>query len=133
MSTHRVLTKLCRDESAATSSEFALVVPFFLTLIFATVNGSIAMSAVSQLHYAAERPARCLSVDVTGACEGDINHFGNQYYDGPSLTGLNFAASAKECGNEVVGTGSYEILAGLASSSINISATACYPYLGDPP
>ena len=52
------------DERAATAAEFALVVPVFLLLMFGTINGSIMMSAITQMHYASERAARCLSVDV---------------------------------------------------------------------
>ena len=59
---------LLGDDSASTSAEFALIVPLFLILVFGTINGTAMLSAATQMHYAAERAARCLSVDVAGNC-----------------------------------------------------------------
>ena len=119
-----------RDQSAATAAEFALIVPIFLGLLFSTINGSIMMSAVTQMHYAAERAARCLSVDVSNTCPvGDIDTYAKTFYDGPGLGDLVFSQTALACGNQVVGTGTYELVNGLALTSVSISATACYPVI----
>jgi Flp pilus assembly pilin Flp len=128
MSSLRFIAGFLRDERAAASAEFALVVPAFLTLMFATINGSIMMSAITQMHYAAERAARCLSVDVGGACTaGGIDGYAKGFYNGPSMAGLAFAATPNlPCGNQVVGSGTYELVAGFASTSVSLSATACY-------
>lgn len=121
--------RFARDERGAAAAEFALVIPVFLTLVFGTISVGLAMSAISQIHYAAERSARCLSVDTAGQCEGDINDYANRFYHGPSVSGLNFVASTQACGNRVVGTAAYEIFTGFSSTGINISATACYPVI----
>lgn len=124
-----IVRRFLHDTRAATAAEFALVVPVFLTLVFGTINAGLAMSAINQIHYAAERSARCLSVDVGGNCAGDINVYAQSFYHGPGVTGLNFAASSQTCGNQVTGTAGYEILTGFSSTAINISATACYPII----
>jgi Flp pilus assembly protein TadG len=130
MTTLRPLVGLAfrRDDRAATSAEFALVVPLFIILLFSTINGSLMLSAATQMHYAAERAARCLSVDVAGDCSaGTIDAYAKSFYDGPTLTGMSFTTTAPACGNRVVGTGTYELVGGLEMTSVSMSATACYP------
>lgn len=117
-----------RCTSAATAAEFALVVPVFLILVFSTINAGLAMSAVNQVHYAAERSARCLSVDVTGACP-NINTYAKGLYNGPTVTGLIFTSSTQTCGKRVIGTGTYPIITGFSSTSVTITAQACYPII----
>lgn len=131
MTSRRLLADFLRDERAAAAAEFALVIPVFLGLIFATINGSIMMSAITQMHYAAERAARCLSVDVEGNCSvGTIDADAKAFYNGPGMTGLAFAATpGLPCGNQVVGSGTYELLTGFSATSVNLSATACYPLI----
>lgn len=119
--------RFARDDRGAAAAEFALVVPVFLMLVFGTISVGLAMSAINQIHYAAERSARCLSVDEGGNCTGDINVYAKGFYHGPSVTALNFAATSQACGNRVIGTAGYEIVTGFSSTAINISATACYP------
>lgn len=121
-----------RNASAVTSAEFALVVPAFLILVFGTINTGLAMSAVNQIHYAAERSARCLSVDVAGTCtKANIDGYAKGLYHGPGLTGLTFSSPATDpaCGRRVTGTGSYAIFGGLESFSFTVTATACYPLI----
>lgn len=122
------------DTSAATASEFALVVGFFLVLVFGTINTGLAMSAVNQVHYAAERSARCLATTVlpagtAGACNTNVDTYAKNWYKGPGVTGLTFVASDQTCGKRVIGSASYAILTGFDSTAITISATACYPVI----
>jgi Flp pilus assembly protein TadG len=118
-----------RDQRGATAAEFALIVPVFLALIFLTINGAIMLSAVIQTHYAAERAARCLSVNISSDCtSGAIDTYAKGFYNGPSLTGMLFTAdTAATCGSQVTGSGSYTLITGLTPTTVNISATACYP------
>lgn len=123
-------TTFLRDDAAATAAEFALVIPLFLLIVFGTISGSIMMSAVNQVHYAAERAARCLAVDVSAACpSGTIDAYAKKFYFGPSLTGLTFTTTAPACGKRVVGTGSYDLFSGVGSTSVTITANACYPVI----
>jgi len=117
-----------REQSGATAAEFALVVPTFLLLVFGTINVGMAMSAVIQVHYAAQKAARCLSTDVTATCTtGNIDTIAKSYYDGPGMTALTFSATAPACGNKVTGTGSYDLVTGFSSTAVTITANACYP------
>jgi Flp pilus assembly protein TadG len=117
-----------REDSGATAAEFALVVPTFLLLVFGTINVGMAMSAVIQVHYAAQKAARCLSTDVTGSCTaGNIDTIAKGYYGGPGMTSLTFTASAPSCGNNVTGSGSYDLVTGFSSTAVTITANACYP------
>lgn len=123
---------LLRDRSGAAAAEFALVVPSFIVIVFGTINGGIAMSAVTQIHYAAERSARCLATTVSSACtKAAIDTYAKGYYNGPGLTGFTFSSPTTDpaCGKQVTGTGGYEILTGFESTAVTISATACYPVI----
>lgn len=126
------LSRFAANRSGAAASEFALVVPFFIVVVFGTINTGLAMSAVNQIHYAAERSARCLAVNVTAPCsKGNIDSFAKGWYRGPGVTGLTFVATATDpaCGKQVTGTADYEILTGMSSTAVSISATACYPII----
>lgn len=117
---------LPRDDRGTTAAEFALVVPVFLTLIFGTISTCLLMSAVNNIHYAAERTARCQAVNVSGSCT-DADTYAKSVYSGPSVTGLSFVASTQTCGLRVIGTGSYTFFPGVDMSAVSISAQACYP------
>jgi Flp pilus assembly protein TadG len=124
----RIARGLRRDDSGATAAEFALVVPTFLLLVFGTINVGMAMAAVTQMHFAAQKAARCLSTDVTATCTtANIDTYAKGFYDGPGMNSLSFSASAPACGNKVHGTGSYELVTGFSKTAITIGATACYP------
>lgn len=121
------LSAILHDERGAGAAEFALVLPLFILLVFGTINGSIMYSAQNQIHYAAQRAARCKAVDVTGACP-DVDAFAKTMYNGPSLAGLAFTATDDAtCGWRVTGTGQFELMSGFQSTSVNISADSCYP------
>jgi len=129
-----LLRALLRNASGATAAEFALVVPFFIVLVFGTINVGITMSAVNQVHYAAERSARCLSTSVipastAGSCAANIDTYAKAWYRGPGLTGLTFTTRRIDCGNEVTGTGTYAIVTGIERTAVTISAKACYPVI----
>lgn len=126
------LRRLLHDSSATTAVEFALVVPFFLTLVFGTITAGVALSAVSQIHYAAERSARCLAVNVSGNCsKATIDTYAKGWYKGPGMTGLAFTSPATDptCGKQVSGSGNYSFVPGLKAMSFTLSATACYPVI----
>jgi Flp pilus assembly pilin Flp len=116
-----------RNENGAGAVEFAMVLPLFIILVFGTINGSIMYSAQTQLHYAAERAARCKSVDVDGACD-DADAYAKGLYNGPNLGGLLFTATDDPtCGWRIVGNGEYELMTGFDSTAVTISAISCYP------
>jgi Flp pilus assembly protein TadG len=123
------LRRFLRDTAGTTMAEFALVVPVFILLTFGTISTGIMLSAITQMHFAAERAARCLAVDVAGNCP-NVDTFAKQSYNGPSMTGLLFkeqTTPAPTCGRLVVATGTYQFLTGMKSTSLSLKAQACYP------
>jgi hypothetical protein len=119
-----------RDGAATTAAEFALVLPLFLLVVFGTINTALALSAVTRLHFVTERAARCLSVDTSGVCSLDnINSYAKTRYSVGGVSDLIFVATKPNCGYKVQGAGTYEILTGIGSIPIHISASACYPII----
>lgn len=125
------LRAFLRDTAAATAVEFALVLPLFLLVTIGTINMGLAMSALVRLHFATEHAARCLSTDVSGACTaGNIDTYAKSLYQIGSMSNLSFTTTAPACGNQVNGSGDYELLTGVGLITINMTAQACYPVLG---
>lgn len=122
------LSAFSRDPSGTTAAEFALVVPLFVILVFGTINTCLLIAAFINMQYAAQRTARCLSVDIAATCTpGNVDTFAKGLYNGPSVTGLTFASTTPACGTQVTATGSFELMTGLSATSVNLSAQACYP------
>ncbi|MBV1689334.1 pilus assembly protein [Novosphingobium sp. G106] len=126
------LASFRRDTSGASAAEFALVVPVFILLTFGTVSAGVLLSAITQMHFAAEKAARCLSVDVAGNCPtGAIDAYAKTFYNGPAVTGLTFTRTspAPSCGNQITASGTYQFITGFSSTSVNLSSSACYPLI----
>lgn len=124
------LTTFARDVAGASAAEFTLVMPFFILLVFGTINTCLALSAVNSMHFAAERTARCLAVGGSTACTSDVNGYAKGWYSGPGLNGLTFTGSTDTtCGRLVTGTANFNIITGLNSTAVTISAKACYPLI----
>jgi Flp pilus assembly protein TadG len=123
------LRRFLRDTSATTAAEFALVVPIFIALTFGTFSTGVAFSAITQMHFAAEKAARCLAVDVAGNCT-NIDSYAKKFYGGPGMTTLTFqeqtTAPAPACGHLVVANGTYQFITGFHSSAMTLTAQACY-------
>jgi len=118
-----------RDTRGAAAAEFALVVPLFILLVFSTINMGFAMSAIIRLHHATEWAARCLSVDRGGSCAGDLTTDVNARFPIGGMSDVRYTPSKPACGNQVAGTGTYNVFTGLNTISFNISARACYPLI----
>jgi Flp pilus assembly protein TadG len=120
------------DTSAAAAAEFVLVLPVFILLTIGTISTGILLSAITQMHFAAEKAARCLSVDVAGNCpSATIDPYAKTFYKGPGMTSLAFTvhSPAPSCGNQVDAAGQYQFLTGFTSTTLNLSASACYPVI----
>lgn len=123
-----LLRRFRRSERGASAAEFVLVVPVFILLVLTTVNFGSLMYGVSDLHYAAQRTARCIAMHSNNGTIADNTCLGDAsgLYTG-TITGVTFDRSAAGCGNTVTGTGSFTILTGLANVPVTISAAGCYP------
>ena len=119
------------NTAGATAAEFALVLPLFLLTVFGTINMALAMSSIIRLHYATERAARCLSVDVSGDCTAaNIDTYAKSLDPIGGVSGLAYTPDpAATCGKKVDGNGTYEVFTGVGTLSIGLSASACYPVI----
>lgn len=125
----RFLLAFGRDTFGASAAEFALVLPFFVLLVFATINTCLALSAVNSMHFAAERTARCLAVGGSTSCSSNVDSYAKGWYRGPGLIGLQFQNPTDTCGKLVTGKADFNIITGLNSTKITINAKACYPLI----
>ena len=126
----RFLVVFLTSEDGTTAAEFALVLPIFLTTIFATIYLSAALAALSGMQAATEQAARCLSVNAAGACTtAAVNTYATRLYQGPGLSGLSFAATKPACGNSVTGSGTFSLFTGVGKVGITLSTSACYPVI----
>ena len=100
-----------------------------LDITLGTINMALAMSSLVRLHYSTERAARCLAVDVQGDCSsGAIDAYAKSLDPIGGLSDLTFTYdAAATCGKKVDGSGTFEVLTGVGSISVPVTASACYP------
>jgi Flp pilus assembly protein TadG len=106
--------------------EFALVLPALAMLVVGGLYTGLLMYSTAGLHNAVEQAARCYSVNV-GKCNSAS---AAQTYAQSSYYGINtptFTASTEACGHQVSATMTFVLDAAVASWSVPLSATACFP------
>jgi Flp pilus assembly protein TadG len=126
---------LLSRESGAAAVEAALVLPPFLMLSIGILSACIAVFAASSLHRAVEAAARCYSVDSSKCGTASATQsYAQSLYKGPSSptftaspTGACSQSNGAPNGYQVTATLNYALIAGAASWTIPLSATACYP------
>jgi Flp pilus assembly protein TadG len=129
-----------RDQRGSSAAEFALVVPLIAMLVLGVLHMSLMMYSAVSLHSAVEATARCLSVSAnnpsgsTTQCPNpaQVQAYGQSRYTGiynisPQFTVVSPAVTCTN-GNQVSGSGTYNISLGLLNASIPITANACFPY-----
>jgi Flp pilus assembly protein TadG len=113
-------------ESGTAAVEFALVLPALAALIVGTLSAGLVMYSVSGLHNAVETGARCYSVDSIDCSSASATQtYALSHYYGVSTP--TFTASTPSCGHQVSGSLSIELSIVVASWTIPLSATSCYP------
>ncbi len=110
----------------ATAVEFALVMPAFLALVLGGLSVSVLMYSNVSLQVAAERGARCFSVD-TATCNSPsaAQTYAQGFYHGVGAP--TFTASTPPCGHQVARTLTLQIAAVLVNLSVPLTASACFP------
>ncbi|MFC3069164.1 TadE/TadG family type IV pilus assembly protein [Phenylobacterium soli] len=123
----RSLVRFACSTKGASLVEFALVFPVFIVLTLATINLGMLLYGVNDLHYAAQRTARCIAVGGgSGTAVTNCLDQAPTLYFGPSM-GASFTHSTAGCGNTVTGSGAFTVITGLVNPSVSISASGCYP------
>jgi Flp pilus assembly protein TadG len=124
---HR-LRSFLRSESGASALEFAIVAPVFIFLVLATINLASMAYSVTDLHFAAQRTARCVAMKSTDgviAANTCVADAASAYTGAP--IGATFVRTAAGCGNTVTATGTFAVRTGLVTLDVPLSAAACYP------
>lgn len=123
------LRRLMAAEDGASTAEFVLVFPVFIALTLGVINLCMLLYAVTNLHFATQRTARCIAVQNyatsppnTGTCMG----LAPSYYSGPAVAPA-FVHTTGACGNTVTATASFNLITGLYDAAVPISASSCYP------
>jgi Flp pilus assembly protein TadG len=113
-------------DSGTTAAEFGIVLPAVAALIVGGLYTGILVYSAAGLHNAVEQAARCYSVNVSecGSESATQTYAQNQYY---GINSPTFTASIQSCGHQVAATVTIPLIAVLASLSVPLSATACFP------
>lgn len=117
---------LSQCDSGNVAVEFALLLPAFVMVVVGTLYAGLVMYSAVGLHSAVEAGARCYSVN-SGQCSSASatqTYAKNQYF---GINSPTFSASTPACGHQVSATVSVVLNAGIASWTIPLSATACFP------
>lgn len=123
---HRWAARLA-DSGATSAVEFAMIAPLFIALTVGLFNAALLAYSAVNLHSAVETAARCASVSTTVCANAaTIKSAASAAYYGPDI-GASFSTSTGACGNIVKGSGSFVLFAGIATFTVPLSATACFP------
>lgn len=121
-----LLAGLLREERGAAAAEFVLILIPMVMLTLGAINVSLMIYTVATLNYAAEDAARCRSVKTTICTNSTTTDaYGKSKYSGPGVA--TFTTTSATCGNRVVVTADYVFSTGLTSTTVPLSAAACYP------
>lgn len=125
--TRRNIFRLWRNIRGATALEFAILAPVFVMIVIGGINLGLLLFAAGSLHYAVEDAARCASVK-TAVCTNAaaIQTYASGKYFGPAIA-PTFTYAAATCGNSVSASAVFVWHVGVASYSVPLSATACFP------
>jgi Flp pilus assembly protein TadG len=116
-----------RHNCGTSAIEFAFVGPVFLLMVVGMMYGCMMLYSVASLHYAVEEGARCASVKATVCTNSNsIIAYTQAAYNG-STTAPTFSYATPACGHAVTGSTTFKFNAVVASWTVPLSATACYP------
>jgi Flp pilus assembly protein TadG len=103
-----------------------MVLPALAMLLVGGLYTGLLMYSIAGLHNAVEQAARCLSVDAgrCGSTSAAQGYAQSNYFGAGSPT---FTASVAPCGNRVSASLTFVLDAAVASWTIPLAATACYP------
>lgn len=124
------IKRLCKlDDRAVSSLEFALVLPAFLMITIGGLHLSMLGFTAASLHFATEDAARCGAIQTTRCTSTATTqtHALSKFRNITGATATFTAASGLTCGYRVQGSVTYTLKTGVASMTVPLSATACYP------
>ena len=120
------LAKAC-DGTAAV--ETAIVLPAFLLMLFAVIEGGLLLWNQSTLQFAVEAAARCAAVNTTlcGSTSA-IQSYAASQANGMTVASSSFSVSQPSCGYKVSISYPFNfVITGLFPGTITLTATSCHP------
>lgn len=129
MDLRRHIPRFVRDDGGASAAELALVLVPLVLLTIGSINLGIIVYTTSSLHYAAEHTARWMAIEATTGPTPNstaVQTHGDSVYRG-AASSPTFAGQFETCGVQVTASAAYNFTTGLTSTTVPLSATACYP------
>lgn len=127
------MTSFLRNSAGVAAIEFAVLAPAFVMLLVGTMTVGLLLFSASGLHFATEAAARCASVQATLCHDAPTTNafaaakfFGSAHAAVFTCTG-RVCGGIATCGNLVTGTVTVTLDVGVASYSVPLHASACYP------
>lgn len=118
------LRRFLRERRGGSSAEFVLVLIPLTMLTIGALNLCVMLYSAASLHFATQDTARCAAVksDVCSDATA-INTYGRSRFKG---VGSNVTFT--DSGNCVVtGSATYKFITGFSTTSVPLTASACYP------
>jgi Flp pilus assembly protein TadG len=113
----------------AAAVEFAIVFPILLLFVLGLMDFARMIWVQSTLDYAVEAAARCAAINATTCgTAAQIQNYAVSQALGLDIPASAFSVASGACGKQVSANFTFEfILPWMASGSIALTATACYP------
>ena len=120
-------THMFEDSRGTSAIEFAIVGPIFLMLTVGMIYVCLMLFSMGSMQYAVEAGARCASVKTT-ICTNSATTiaYAQAAYYGP-VSAPTFTYANATCGHSVSSSTNFALNIILATMTVPLSATACYP------
>ena len=122
------------DERGGSAAELVLIMIPLIGLTLGTINLAMMIYTVANLHYATQEAARCATVRPTVCADSTtLATYALKNYAGltasPTFTLVVEPKTATVCpnGNYVTATANYHFVTGFTTTTIPLTANACYP------
>lgn len=131
--------RFLRDRSGVTIVEFAILLPFFLVLIFGIIEFGQLMFFQAALQHAVTNAARCYSEFATANALGatntppdcsttaNVQTVAQQQAFGLNLPAGTFTATPSASGNCVAANYPFKLAIPFLSRTVVLTAQSCYP------
>jgi len=130
-----------RSEDGAGAAEFALVLPVFLLFVFGLIEFGMLFFTVNQLHWTAERSARCSAVSTECALNGNttnatVGNYAKSIYKGLAAAQYKYdntgacsrtGTNSTNSGHRVTANATFKMNLGVYYKSMPLTADACFP------
>ena len=127
MKMRRLLQQLFLDTKGHAAIEFAVCGGALMAVLFGSVNVSLMGYSSMSLHNAVEAAARCRSISTACPDAGSTQTYATaQFYNLSGQTAA-FVVDVAACGNRVRGTLNYPMNWIIGSSTVPLTAAACFP------